>query len=54
MAKQEAESKNYENHGNITENITRNLPVEATAAEVYQSLYGNPGNVFLLLRALAR
>ena len=53
MAKQEAESKTYENNTNITENNTRSLPVEATAAEVYQSLYGNPDWVALPHFALA-
>ena len=48
MAKQEAVSKTYENSENITNNNhTRILPIEATAAEVYQSLYGNPDWVAL-------
>ena len=45
-AKQEEVSKKYEQDGNITNpDLLLMPPVEATASEVYQSLYGNPGNI---------
>ena len=46
MAKQEAEMKTNNMETNHSENYTLVAPpVQASAEEVYHSLYGNPGNL---------
>ena len=52
-AKQEALSEEYETNGNETYPRSSMEPVEATAAEMYQSLYGNPDWVALPHFAMA-
>ena len=52
-AKQEAENRKYINVNNANSNDTLRIPiVQATAAELYQSLYGNPDWVALPQLAL--